>query len=433
MTTAGVVSEYPVIFQAEARGFERVAREAEATEQRVRRAGQRPGRRRPGQAQTQTPQTPQTPQAGRRGAALRQAGLGAGTDVTGALGARGLGSGVGRIAGAGFGAAGAAGAATAGIGLAVAGVIALGTAAANASVELGTVRGLELAQGMFELRQALTELFATIGDRLIPLVLPIIRGLTALADRLRIFIGDEDFGGQGRAATTFARTEDGGVAIAGRGVGAAAREAASQRRFEEGRDFLSSRIRRTDVAGNARDDGVAAALHEEFSARRAEQTPHENPVLRALGFPAPGPGLSTAQTRELRAVYENAPDFAGGGQAPGFQTGGIVAPRPGGILARVAEAGEAEAIFPLSELSRFLDGGGGRRGGAADVRQADALRFAMERSQDLPPLADLIRPPTPVTVEAGVDTGVPIEVLTQAEYDALTERDPGTLYAIKAA
>jgi hypothetical protein len=42
-------------------------------------------------------------------------------------------------------------------------------------------------------------------------------------------------------------------------------------------------------------------------------------------------------------------------QPPAFADGGIVAPSPGGTIARVAEAGQAEVIFPLDKLDSFLD------------------------------------------------------------------------------
>ena len=47
------------------------------------------------------------------------------------------------------------------------------------------------------------------------------------------------------------------------------------------------------------------------------------------------------------------------GFTPKFATGGIVMPKKGGTLATVAEAGQPEAIIPLSRLSEFVGGGGG--------------------------------------------------------------------------
>jgi hypothetical protein len=41
---------------------------------------------------------------------------------------------------------------------------------------------------------------------------------------------------------------------------------------------------------------------------------------------------------------------------PRLAEGGIVMPRPGGVLANIAEAGEAEAVIPLSKMGRFGQG-----------------------------------------------------------------------------
>jgi tape measure domain-containing protein len=48
---------------------------------------------------------------------------------------------------------------------------------------------------------------------------------------------------------------------------------------------------------------------------------------------------------------------------PRLAEGGIVKPRAGGVQAIVAEAGEAEAVIPLSKLDRMLAGPGGISGG----------------------------------------------------------------------
>jgi hypothetical protein len=43
-------------------------------------------------------------------------------------------------------------------------------------------------------------------------------------------------------------------------------------------------------------------------------------------------------------------------QIPRLAEGGIVMPRPGGVLANIAEAGQAEAVIPLDRLGRFGQG-----------------------------------------------------------------------------
>jgi hypothetical protein len=40
-------------------------------------------------------------------------------------------------------------------------------------------------------------------------------------------------------------------------------------------------------------------------------------------------------------------------------TGGIVMPRPGGTLATIGEAGQAEAVIPLDRLGKMMGNGGG--------------------------------------------------------------------------
>jgi hypothetical protein len=41
---------------------------------------------------------------------------------------------------------------------------------------------------------------------------------------------------------------------------------------------------------------------------------------------------------------------------PRLAEGGIVMPRPGGVLANIAEGGQAEAVIPLDRLGRFGQG-----------------------------------------------------------------------------
>ena len=41
---------------------------------------------------------------------------------------------------------------------------------------------------------------------------------------------------------------------------------------------------------------------------------------------------------------------------PRLAEGGIVMPRPGGVLANIAEAGQAEAVIPLDRLGKFGQG-----------------------------------------------------------------------------
>jgi hypothetical protein len=43
---------------------------------------------------------------------------------------------------------------------------------------------------------------------------------------------------------------------------------------------------------------------------------------------------------------------------PRLAEGGIVMPRPGGVLANIAEGGQAEAVIPLDRLGQFGQKGG---------------------------------------------------------------------------
>jgi hypothetical protein len=58
----------------------------------------------------------------------------------------------------------------------------------------------------------------------------------------------------------------------------------------------------------------------------------------------------------------SAPTNPNAGGAPAgvkLATGGIVMPRPGGTLATIGEAGQAEAVIPLDRLGSMMGGNGG--------------------------------------------------------------------------
>jgi hypothetical protein len=76
-------------------------------------------------------------------------------------------------------------------------------------------------------------------------------------------------------------------------------------------------------------------------------------ILNAMQLPPPfgfiSAGLATiAAGVQIAAVAASRP-------VPALAAGGIVQPSSGGTLARVAEAGQAEVIFPLDRLNDFLD------------------------------------------------------------------------------
>ncbi|MET7569682.1 hypothetical protein ABZT04_14445 [Streptomyces sp. NPDC005492] len=115
------------------------------------------------------------------------------------------------------------------------------------------------------------------------------------------------------------------------------------------------------------------------------------PLLRGLGnaMLAPMTGLATALNGLLGAlagIHISIPDWVPkfGGRSFGFPrlsvpvphlaTGGVVTARSGGTLALLGEAGENEAVIPLSKLERMLGHGGGLR----------TLTAAVEKLADRP-------------------------------------------------
>lgn len=66
------------------------------------------------------------------------------------------------------------------------------------------------------------------------------------------------------------------------------------------------------------------------------------------------------QPMSLRSGAVSAQTYTSGGLK--LATGGIVMPRPGGTMATIGEAGQAEAVIPLDRLNSMMGGGGG--GGA---------------------------------------------------------------------
>ncbi|KOX05205.1 MULTISPECIES: hypothetical protein [unclassified Streptomyces] len=125
------------------------------------------------------------------------------------------------------------------------------------------------------------------------------------------------------------------------------------------------------------------------------------PLLRGLGnaMLAPMTGLANALNGLLGAlagIHISIPDWVPkfGGRSFGFPrlhvpvphlaTGGVVQARPGGTLALLGEAGENEAVIPLSKLERMLGHGGGLRTLAAAVeRLADRPVVVRVDSQEI--------------------------------------------------
>jgi len=70
-------------------------------------------------------------------------------------------------------------------------------------------------------------------------------------------------------------------------------------------------------------------------------------------------GIQFAQnSKSITNKYTGLKDSQGRNIIP-FAEGGIVMPRPGGTLAQIGEAGQAEAVIPLDRLERMIGGGSG--------------------------------------------------------------------------
>ena len=127
-----------------------------------------------------------------------------------------------------------------------------------------------------------------------------------------------------------------------------------------------------------------------------------------------------------------------------YQHGGVVQPRPGGSIVRVAEAGEAEAIIPMRQLTNILSPQMRMPQGmdsASRLKElADEFQSALEYSQDLPPLWQdddgfgdrgplVVRPDGGSTSINNLPAARPLRYITKAAYDALPAPKTG-LYAV---
>lgn len=63
---------------------------------------------------------------------------------------------------------------------------------------------------------------------------------------------------------------------------------------------------------------------------------------------------------------------------PALASGGVVMPRSGGVPALLAEAGEAEAVLPLSKLDRLLKAAASRGQAYAGMSGADGSALHIE-------------------------------------------------------
>ena len=280
-----------------------------------------------------------------------------------------------------------AGAASVGVGVIAAGtaLAALTKASIAASRSLGTVESLQLDRAMYGLRRQSRLLFAEIGQLLLPVLTSFTEGLTIAVRELRSFFQwaqlTEEQSDNPRDA--FRIDERGNLIVSG----ATTLDTTSER---PGTPF-SRRYQQTTESG-------------EYSHPQARR---DNPFL-------------------------------------GLQHGGIVLPQPGGVIAQLAEAGEAEAVIPLRQLAQMT---GSRSGGmsSADRKElADSFQSALEQANALPPLWALHRqyddqpepPPTEPSVSyisggGGAGGADNLQFVTKSAYDMLT--DKSGIYAVYTA
>ena len=304
-----------------------------------------------------------------------------------------------------------AGATGAAVGLLGAGIAinALTRASSAASRSLGTVASIRLDQSLATLRRETRLLFGEIGNALLPVVRLFVRGLTSAVRGLRNFLdwlgyGIEESAG-GRATVAFTRDPVTGE------IGGYTREPDA-----------------TTIGGSPSRSIQGAEQRGDYSYPQAAED--------RFGFLTPfegAPGTGGFQTTPA----DRSDVFTG----PSFQHGGIVRPRPGGVLARVAEAGEAEAILPMRVLSQAM-GGMTQQSTESAKYIADAFQSALEQSQELPPLWERHREldqafaggdvVTNTTIAGAAAT--PVTWLTQAAYDALTtEQTAGVFVTFSTA
>ena len=113
-------------------------------------------------------------------------------------------------------------------------------------------------------------------------------------------------------------------------------------------------------------------------------------MLRGLGniadvlkapFKAAFNGIAKLWNNTVGKLSFSAPDWVPGIGVKGFSMpklpelakGGLVMPRPGGTIAKIAEAGEAEAVIPLSKLDAIISGGGGSGSGGSKITQYNTI------------------------------------------------------------
>ena len=155
-------------------------------------------------------------------------------------------------------------------------------------------------------------------------------------------------------------------------------------------------------------------------------------------FDAEGRMHIGGQVDRVAEGYELATKYGGFrvGKPPDMATGGIIPARPGGTLARIGEAGEAEAVVPMSKLGQMM--AGGISTWSSQKQLADAFQTALVSANDLPPLWQRLVPePQPAEVAPAVideqSSIISVDALTflaQSVFDKLTGAAQAGFYAI---
>ena len=223
-------------------------------------------------------------------------------------------------------------AAAAGIGIAAIAAGLFTVAVIGAAKQLNTIESIQLSKAFFSLKLQTTYLLAEIGQLLLPVITELTRSLTQLVRGVRWLLDILGYTnriyGSGRAPTDI-----------------------------EGPVGNRREPQATEVGGGG---------------RTLPRLPHV-PFF---------PNDPFAAIRGITRMF----DSGGQSSIPGMQSGGIVRPRPGGVLARLAEGGEAEAVIPLRRFSEMMYGGGVTRTDQQQKEQADLLQTSLSLANALPPL-----------------------------------------------
>lgn len=152
-------------------------------------------------------------------------------------------------------------------------------------------------------------------------------------------------------------------------------------------DWISGAIKTVGSTVSSIFGGIATTVQNAF---QAVVGVIRGPVNAIIGF------LNSA-IRGINSIHIDIPEWARGffggastfslhlSQIPELAQGGVVMPKPGGQIVRVAEAGEPEAIVPLSKMNQVSGGKGSTVNYYAAPNQSlsneDALFQAMRRSK----------------------------------------------------